>query len=212
MARVTARQAFTRAKVRRTLARASNSRNLNESTKGFANQVSRLGALKLTQQHISGPSIEDANNNLLGGLAAATVSKRSSRKATKSSITAHNRKITDYYPVLLRGRENVPKSPQQVVSPRLRGPQPSFQEHIEVITIDSSDEESNQHSSPSTSDTFRMKTEPLDHKCQLPQALGLKISFDNLNIDSKLDEEIEIVDMLPPIPLRKHEIFDIEAD
>lgn len=46
-------------------------------------------------------------------------------------------------------------------------------------------------------------------RCKLDVS-NLGTSFEELNLKVHIDEDIEIVDMLPPIPLRNHPVYDID--
>lgn len=40
----------------------------------------------------------------------------------------------------------------------------------------------------------------------------LGVSFDDLQLKAGVDEDVEIVEILPPIPLRQHVVYDIEGE
>lgn len=150
-----------------------------------------------------------------------------------------NTKITDFYQILKRGRENIPKSPQITRSQSLstsimdtmHANSPNLSDSLtrtlsfksgttEVITISESDDDTDKegldvkktetNSQVSSTDDLHpeLKLEQ-NARCDTPlnNILG---TLNDLNVGATADEDIEIVDMLPPIPLRDHPVVDVE--
>lgn len=209
MARMTARQAAQRTRTRR------------EPRGRSLRQISNVGVVSGIN-NLSLPVVDYERNNEL----IPSVKPIIQRRVPKArQILTNNTKITDFFPVLTRGRDNV-KSPQ--IAPRI-GSQRSPSNYIgrndisdvpaatvclpEVRTgessitnfINSSDANSNYSASriplttgPSVKRNLyesEVPKEPCD-------------SFKLLNC-STYDEDIEVVTILPPISLRDHPVVDL---
>lgn len=211
MARITARQAYTRAKLKRERRRHDLDKAMIEARDRYIRQLSDIGIL-VQDENTDQRSRPTRTNNNIG-----SNNKRS--PGLKRSLT-QNTKITDFFAVLSRGRDNVPKfqACRRSSSSKLNVTSSLGQNAIEVITIDDSETE--------TCDDNNNNSNQISKHCDLiPQQIqsdvkpfqhlnisNLGTSFEELNLKVKVDEDIEIVEMLPPIPLRNHPVFELEED
>lgn len=220
MARVTARQAFTRAKSKRTKDKSASDRALLEARRRYIRQLGQVGI------QVEGASQLMQEQDRPVSKAQTNIIKKRPSPTRNAAITS--RKITDYFAVTknLDLITRVRKPMARITSTR-------DQNGVEVITIDEDDSDipdsNNNHdnnennnisletlnssdwssssggSTPGSSKNGDIK--PL--RCKLDLS-NLGKSFDELNLRVPIDEDIEIVDMLPPIPLRNHPVFDID--
>lgn len=229
MARVTARQAFTRAKTRRERGKVESTRALVEAKRRYVRQLAQVGIV------VDGSSqMTEAQNQ---------APKERSRRSASTNQASHSKKITDYF--------SKTRS-LDLFSPKVKQPlktSSSFDPNgIECVTIYDSDNEppddNNNRGTATTSapsianantshagseassiwDTssdsgnsshaaYDMRTsEEIKPKIARLDISNLGVSFDELQLKVKVDEDVEIVDMLPPIPLRKHEVFGVDED
>lgn len=146
---------------------------------------------------------------------------------SKKAASQYNRKITDFFPI--RGRESIVKSP--IVSDRaksllisnghnsitstLRAPfRSSDSKEVEVICLDDSDDDcDNQSSYPRSSEhlhgNLKFKQEKQNKDSSSPNLSKTK-QDNQLDQNFKVDGDVEVVEMLPPIPLRNHPTFYVE--
>lgn len=216
MARVTARQAQvrTRAKAKKFQERDERAQILNQAREKYLRQLSILG-VALRVQNDKKPLI---NNN--------------TSSAKKPPTTNH--KITDYYSVRSKGRENVPLTPP-LVGRNQRQPRAKITSCINgstdgewplVITLGDTDDESDTEVEDDTSSRLHSETnEENDEDLRSNPSISetepfagnishtsMLSPFIDPNFSIKLDEDLEIVDMLPPIALRDHPVVDLEED
>lgn len=206
MARTTARQAFTRSRAKRVSNREAAAKAMKAAREKFLQQLSVLGAAINQKSDKKPVTVPMENSN------------------TRKPVL-QNHKITEYYLVMSRGRENVPKSSRQIertldIHPNKslgrgetfnKGPLSS---HIsagnstvghEVITLDDSDddgEEAINRSQIMLGYTSDNNTSDMESSVESP--------FTDSNISLRVGDDIEIVDMLPPIPLRDHPVVDLD--
>lgn len=186
MARVTARQAFTRARTKRMRTRAEMNKNLVRQKNNYVQQLSNMGVdVKLP------PSTR------------ATV-----KRQTRNQEDTH-KKITDYF-------ASTNKLEFKAMTKKtLRTSSYIDTNGIEIITLEESDLENNN----STID----ENDPRNVSGSLPGDFNRSASdstrtdnsifgssLSDLDIKIKIDEDVEIVEMLPPIPLRDHPIHEID--
>ena len=203
MARITARQAFTRAKSRQDKRKSELARTLLQARDRYINQLVTAG-------------ISYRDENPFRNLSKRTLthpedSGRPLQMAKRKAATANNKKITDYFPVTTEGRENVFKNShtkRQSTSSRLNISSSFDLNGTEIITIGDSGSESfddnNNHSNHHQLPQHDVKP------CQPLNVNNLNTSFQELNFSLQVDDDIEIVEMLPPIPLRDHPVFDLD--
>lgn len=268
MARITARQAHTRSRTRRETSRAQARKTREDARRKFLRQVARLNqnmSAQVIDSHDDDNDDEPQHNNqdhendIAIGPAKIPLHKGTKRKGPRR-IDRNNRKITEYFHVSSRSRENIPKSPQP---PRIFATRPQSQgrlgrpisepmisrnsSDIEVIEIlsdsdcpsECEDEDEEQEDSycheadhnqqvndqngnlvdgsmaqdssyESLTYESPLKKEMVDCKptiVAMPNGL-----FQGLNSSIKVDDELEIVDILPPISLRDHPVFDLEEE
>lgn len=238
MGRITARLASTRARSRRENKREETTRTLQEARTRYINQLSGLGIMRNPESRL----LIQSNEN---SISESTISDN--REAKPKSLprgkiqlrkaAEDNRKITDYYQLIHRGRENLVKSPLHIIRapsasdrlsnssvftnyerPKLnmttrRSSRNSGSTDVEVITLtDSEDCEENNNCSSNRIPEVKYKLPPAE-RIECSSSLVSETSFKDLNIEGvKIDEDIEIVEMLPPIPLRDHPLVDLEED
>lgn len=250
MARVTARHAFTRSKAKRQKQRDAEKNQLTDAR--------RIYLLHLAEMlNIQGKPNGGGESSGVPKVGQQNGDNTNPRALIRQPL-ASNRKLTDFYPVYSRGRENIPKSPP---APKVRGPS-IYRQHStnlrplrpgspELIIIDDSsdddDGESNRSlgnsycsnrstdSNPTDTENVAPPSESrptlIDQNANIvPQANSHHFSvsvpalkdvkpiilnsngpipqLDNLSLS--VDEEVEITAFLPPIPLRDHEVFDLE--
>lgn len=221
MARITARHAFTRAKTKREKSKAELKKALLEARKRYVKQLSDVGI-----EVQGGSQVEHAPK---------TVPRGRPRKEPLINAPIAAKKITDYFP-RTRTLEFMPK----VKLPLLTSS--SFDPNgIECVTIYDSDQDlcddNNNTSYNRTTTNYRTSSSFGDNKSDSSTSCNsssiytsshptidtklihakldiskLGTSFEDLELKVKVDQDVEIVDMLPPIPLRKHQIFDIDLD
>lgn len=80
-------------------------------------------------------------------------------------------------------------------------------DHRHHISSSSHDSSEVNQSSPGSPNSLDVKPAI----CSLDLS-NLGTSFEDLNLKIKVDEDIEIVEMLPPIPLRNHPVYDLDLD
>lgn len=216
MVRVTARQAQvrTRAKTRKFQERDDRAQILNRAREKYLHQLSILG-VAFRAHNDKKPLI---NNNT---------------SRTKKPPTP-NHKITDYYSVRSRGRENVPQTPPQVgrnqrhstgkITSASNGSTDG--KWPLVITLGDTDDESETDIESDIPDSPRSETndENEEYVQSNPSTIetetparnltqrSIESPFSDPNFSIRLDEDLEIVDMLPPIALRDHPVFDLEEE
>lgn len=227
MARVTARTAYTRARSRRENSRAETTRQVAEARSRYVQQMADLASI----------SAKVANTE---NLPTAQKIKLSTKcEAMFKKAAAENRKITDYYHVLSKGRENVPKSPSQIarvrristphmMAPIVRRPRPVSNvscsspcnsdhiDDVECITISDTEEDTlgssiaheNSEINNNENDTSGTPRRRTPVKSEILNSPLAKISPEE--ITAKIDDDIEITDILPPIPLRDHPVYEVE--
>lgn len=224
MARITAREAFFKAKSKRLRTQTLKPRPPANSIR----QLSRISENVLNVRPRSDSSSSQFETDSMSS--TSTTVTRSARKVSKKEIAKDNKKITDYYPVASRGRENLAMSPISTIShlttsmalnstsgrPK-RSPKkmPAIQKQrkVEIVTICDTDDEDDIVRSN------RLITEKLKQSekiCQLDLKHSIKLS-DPEGIKQELtdctgDADIEIVEVLPPIPLRDHPIYDLDDE
>jgi hypothetical protein len=170
MARITARQAFTRARARRIKSRTEQHKALMNQRNIFAQQL---------QAH------EQSD---------AKTTRRSRRAMDEKS-----KKITDYFVTtnkLCLGVKKMHTNSKQ----------------IEVITIDC-DANNNQdegiENDPHNVNSSSEFSDVSDNKSNI-EVSHLGASLEDLGIEVKVEEDVEIVEILPPIPLRDHPVHEID--
>lgn len=215
MARVTALKAYSRAKLKQTAKTKAPSTKLSsiKSTRKLSQLANNKNLNFTTHQGETAsysPSLDVDSMSTTSNIEPTG----SSRKKTKKEIAKDNRKITDYYSICSRGRENCPKTPPTLkpLSYRLismeslnitdtykTGETNKRKSRAETITICDTDDE----------DKVVIRNKLTTQKLMLP-----KYSLNN-NVKQEMDQEesdedVEIVEMLPPIPLRNHPVHDLE--
>lgn len=242
MARVTARQAFTRSRSKRLKEKADTDRSMLEARRRYVRQLSSVGI------HVEGGS-QSADDQVPAS------QRRPGRQIRQQSGF---KKITDYF-AATKSLEFSPKRKQPLRTSVSLDPN-----GIECVTIYDSDNDSaeshdvnqpthandnnqeneKQHennndpgtsnanfsstSDGGTSGFWDTSSESGNSSKSAPastsSALDIKplitkldhsslgVSFEDLKLKIRVEEDIEVVDILPPIPLRKHEIFDIDGD
>lgn len=200
MARITARQALTRARSRRDKRREETSRAMAEAKTNYLRKLSNIGIMVPNQSNQENRANEQSNDN-----------KPKIGRPRKN--VENNLKITDFFPVHSRGRENLPKSPQVSKHMTRIG-------EVDVVTISDSEDDNEisahcnpqnlqkcDHNKSELSKSTLLKKEPPDVKAEFKQGGSLEIST-----SLRLDQDVEIVTILPPIPLRDHPLYDLEDD
>lgn len=230
MARVSARQAYTRAKSKRQKTRAESQKAMVEARLKYVKQLTILG--------VSAEQLHE--------------SKRSPRSRTRQTASTSDnmgsKKITDYFPVTRNlDLMHKVKSSKPMFSSSL---DPSG---VETITIydseqeDNPDNDDNNNNSATTnnsnnsggsnsinnenlntswhsslwdssyeSNNCDQSTLPAKNTAQTDlkpfrsKVDNLGTSLQELKLKFQVDEEIEIVEMLPPIPLRNHPVFEVD--
>jgi len=228
MARTTARQAFTRARSRREKGRYEATKTRLAARTKYLQLMSDLKEIAETQSATnssrSANALRPASQEIDNSLPQAS----SKSRARSRKNVSQNTKITDYYTVLSRGRENMSKSPphetrSQILLRPSRGENPTDHrkaqgitsnraviDNPETITISDSEETDGGHVTNVFTDR-RMKFDPDPaNPSDASPLVKLNVSFKDLNVSVKVDEDIEIVDMLPPICLRDHPVVDLE--
>lgn len=232
MARITARQAFTRSRARRENQRSEQARVINEARRKYIRQLTDLGLMATENRQVTNSSLDDDDSSGSGSQKSEPSKfprklPIHGRKIRLRRGAENNKKITDYFTVQSRGRENLPKSPQLIVrtstnttttTPRQlsRTGTPSstprysregnIHSDVEIVTLSDSDDDSNDNTVSSIACHLSVKSEQFDNSDN--PSLPITSPFKDLSV--KVDEDIEIVDMLPPIPLREHPVFEIE--
>lgn len=227
MARITARQAYTRTRTKREQRKAESNRAILEARNRYIRQLSDVGLIvqNETNQMRSGP-----NDNTSGpSKFDHTMQTASGKRKTRISKTnVNNRKITDYFPILTKGRENIQKSPIPITRGnrlrffQVRRQSCSSSDQVECITINSdceSDDDNNNNikdnsvaQAQATIENTICKIEPTNINQRKLSLSKLDTSFGELNIKVIVDDDVEIVDMLPPIPLRDHPVHELDDD
>lgn len=234
MARVTARKAYLKAK---------------ERQEGKRNKVAAKAKKHLDPSNLEQPQqVENPLDQELSSQDNKSIFASTKRTRARKGLE-NNRKITEFYQILKRGRENLPKSPRVTRSPnvprmlevsniiqassivsstRLTKALPDDPSD-EVITIDDSDDDSDdaQRSQATQDGCDTRLTEPeislnnsqfsgLETKLKLEEdpscpSPSCKLeSFKDLKVEANTDEDVEVLDVLPPIPLRDHPVFDLD--
>lgn len=252
MARITARQAQTRSRTRRenTRSRAKNARE--EIRQNYLRQVAELrDRIRASQSSgademkpPAGPQDDDNDNDSANNWPAKIrLQKVSNTKKVSRRANHNNRKITDFFQIFSRSRENIPKSPPPlppIIRPQSQGRlgpriEPLISRNstdIEVITISSDSDSSSQcdqdeededdysgdedayghdakqAESPDSPPSTHPNPDTLDCK---PLIIPSDKFFARLNTSMAADDDLEIVDMLPPISLRDHPVVDLEG-
>lgn len=207
MVRVTARQAFTRSRVKKLHERDERAKQLNVAKKKF----------QQLQLSVLGVSIKSRGP------------KKANQALNSNKTITPNRKITDYYSVRSRGTENIPLSPPQVGrSPEYLSRKLDMSIYIPadgqpiVITLDDTDEESENEIIQERlrfcerSDDYSSRNPSISSDEPKPNVedtspTPLRSPFNDPNFSIKLEDDLEIVDILPPIPLRDHPVVDLEV-
>lgn len=235
MVRITARQAFTRAKTRREKGKIDTNKALVEARRRYVRQLADVG-------------IEFQGASQLSQLAQPSTSEEATTKGRGRKPIQHHqqpgtKKITDYFC----------KTRTLEFNPRVKQPlktSSSFDPNgIECVTIYDSDNEAcvgnnnmdiqndNVLNTPQRSTSYdsagnsfwetssdsnnsnqvqlgsrQPSTEDFKPLVAKLDISNLGVSFEDLKLKVKVNEDVEIVDMLPPIPLRKHEIYELEDD
>lgn len=183
MARITARQAHTRAKYKRNVKRNDTSKAHSEARNRYIRQLWNAGI-----------AVQDENNEDRKIPPGKLINKEKGLRLQKNS------KITDFFTVKSARIQTMP-------DPRNH----SKRNCIEIITLDNDDDDDtsdrNNNMPPHLREPAEIK--PLSHRRSI-NAADLGSSFRDLNLSVTVDEDIEIVEMLPPIPLRNHPVFDID--
>lgn len=167
--------------------------------------------------------------------------KANATEDNKSNIAATSlidKKITDYFAVRPRGCEGIPKSPKVTRKPKkisnlnalngrnsvastpnsLSGSDDNNK--VEVISLIDSDDDcdgldstnlgSSKRSSRVHNDLMSLKSE---WKRRISRTdSSKKEPCGNSKVNSQTDEDVEIVEILPPIPLRDHPTFYVEGE
>lgn len=212
MARITARQAYTRARTKRDKRRLDLDRAMVEARNRYIKQLSDVVRLAEVENK--------------GMVPATSRSKRS--PALRRNQSLDNTKITDFFSKQTRGITT--SSPKVISRPRSRSTNAIIDMNgIEIITIDDDDdvdEVVNNRSSditPNNEEQAQITTSDSNID-NLPSELpdikpfqqltlsDLSNSFEEIMTKLNVDEDIEIVEMLPPIPLRDHPVHDIDDD
>lgn len=143
-----------------------------------------------------------------------------SSKTARQSNNNNNKKITDFFSV--RGRESFVKSPivlgrtKSLIKLSRHNPILSTpNESKEVICLDDSDDCDSQGSNSCSSEQSasddkmltKLKLENTNMISSLPNLMKTRLNNDP---SSRVDEDVEIVEMLPPIPLRDHPTYYVD--
>lgn len=210
MARVTARQAFERARSRR------------EPRSKQVRRISNIGIIsKINQRKIplggqGSISCSEPVNDAPASESQQIVRPNSiKRKPRVRANLKDNKKITDYFPVLLRGRENL-KSP----SPITRSPTRGSHNLADNELNRSSDIQSTRDNSllafvnSSFNDPYKGPSKiPLSQHPTSSSSFNVRnnpITSQRRSYESKIDDDIECVGMLLPIAQRDHPVVDLD--
>lgn len=203
MARVTARNAFAKTRAKR--------RN-GGPTPGIRQRYVINLPLFNTDSNSQQSSISSTSRN------QDSVQPGSSKKRAQA-IKTPNWKITDYFAVLSKGRENVPKSPQslaraQRATNRLRQSLKSKcapEVDALLITISDSEDDNPDHDKPLiASDDRKIVEIKSDIKTETDPIKTEPCNIDFNEIPDDSNEDIEIITTLPPISLRDHPVLELE--
>lgn len=175
---------------------------------------------------------------------SSSVQKKRTRRI--NDILKDNRKITDYFSVASKGRENIPKSSHYgQTRPVIYLPGTDFNhsisslstltppnkykmshysptalgKNIDLITLSDSEHDSSIPMYPTQQNASHNRVSrdsdmpTLSNNLQQPdnslKTTSILYSTDETTRD-ETEDDIEILDMLPPIPLRDHPIHDVE--
>lgn len=208
MVRITARQAYTRSRSKRERKKVDIDKALVEARRRYIRQLSSLSDLT---SDINNNFNDDSENqrdrsNPQPMTSRSITRKASSRRNTSDSL---NKKITDFFSKTTH-LESVHKFR---ANHSLRTSSSINRDGIETITIYDSENDDNGGTSPDDSTTSNdacpeSSSSTETHPIKL-ESMQCRLSLDGLKL--RVDEEIEIVEMLPPIPLRDHPVFDVDV-
>lgn len=222
MARVTARQAFTRSRTKKFQERDQKAKELKLAKQKFIQQI--LGVV-------------NARNNRQPS-ERKPVSQTSTSSSSTSSNNKHqvlNHKITDYYSVKAKGRENVPQTPPRLgrnlkQQQRKKDSNSFHDSSIDseplIITIGDTDDEEEEEDLKTDNEAENNVQDRLsqDYKTSEDSSYDerdengstsgsqLESPFVDPNFSIKVEEDLEIVGMLPPIALRDHPVIDLDEE
>jgi len=200
MVRTTARQAYTRSRASRERKRVESTRELVEGRRKYIRQLASLRDLSYGNNNTAPHDNPQPDR---------TTSKPSTSKSTvRNRAEDLRKKITDFFPkvshpeyLLTKIRSSRPIHTTSFVDP----------DGTETITIHDSEDDENVRTSPDVSlsaQQFSSGTSSPYEQSVKAEPVQSNLSLDGLTL--RLEEDIEIVDILPPIPLRDHPVFDLD--
>lgn len=222
MARVTARQAFTRARSKKFQELDRKAKELRQAKQRFFQQI--LGVVNTKNNK---PSERKPVSQLPSSSSLSSTLVTSSNKHNQML----NHKITEYYSVKAKGRENVPQTPprlgRNIRQHRNKSNNNTYNSSIDgdpiVITIEDTDDEQDLDTDNEVendiqdrlSQDYKTSEDTSDDErdeCGSTSGRPLESPFMDPNFSIKLEEDLEIVDMLPPIALRDHPVIDLDQE
>lgn len=236
MARVTARQAF---------------RKAQERIKGKNGRPAKRTNKDILESHLRQQSDQSQQADTTGQPLFPRLEIKPTLKTTRATKNRkaldNNRKITDFYQVIKRDRENILKTPPTIRTRALAvsqisndtmqttasttaqkwpKPLPSDPASEIILICDSEDEDDADSGARNVEHTKIMGIENsiiYDQTSNSELLLNLKLNsgcsspsselenFKDLTVAKKADDDIEVLDILPPIPLRDHPVFDLDG-
>lgn len=127
--------------------------------------------------------------------------------------TNDNKKITDFFTVTSRGRENLIKSPASASRPSPHSPvtNPENQDRQAPFHLDEPRVPLREHTPPTLGNMLSIiRVNQLTKKSPRYPPLNGHEVCDRLDSSARSESDVEIIDILPPIPERAHTVYDID--
>lgn len=250
MARITARQAMTRSRTRRENTRVQAKTALVRARQEYLQKIEELRQ-KARAAHSSSNGDEENGGHSLDGptkiplvreLPTASAADTTTAKAVGNRpkraprrINRDNRKITEYFSVFSKSRENIPKSPPRWA----KSGHESNDESIVPASCSSGEDDTDplskkideQHDQQVVSfkgflDCERVPRDFIDGDVQegyydpeveIIQTISINKDFETgLEYHAQpchdLEDDVEITAILPPVSLREHQVIEIEDE